>query len=490
MLRILGPQPRSCKAPSRRELLRVGGLTALGLGLPDLMGEPAVGSMARADGFGNARSCILIYLFGGPSQIDLFDLKPDAPEQIRGEFRPIATATPGLDLCEHLPRLSRQSERFCLIRSMRHEHPRHGWGLYYMLTGRKHSRPDLDAPPTPDDFPGPGALVSHLSPRPDGEPAAVTLPRWNRFNDLPDSYAGERGGFLGSAFDPWLLRPASPGGLQFEPDAIALPPGITPARLSSRRRLLTELDGHLGRLGSDGEVRDQLVHRALALVGSTPVRRAFRVEEEPESVRERYGPHPFGQGLLLARRLVEAGTRLVQVNWHDDGSDVKSPFWDTHKDNFNALRDRLVPPLDQSLSALLDDLASRGMLDETLVVVMGEFGRTPRVGQVVMNAATDGNGRDHWPHAYSVVVAGGGVPGGTIYGKTDARAAEVVEDPVAPPDLQATILHLLGIDPSTPVVDRLGREHPASLGRPVLGLLGSHRGGLRRSEPIDITLGR
>jgi hypothetical protein len=471
MFRIAGGPRRACDGVPRREVLRLGGLGALGLSLPDLLGRAVAGS-ARADGFGRVRSCLLIYLFGGPSQIDLFDLKPDAPDQFRGEFRPIATAVPGVSVCEHLPRLAGVADKFCLIRSMRHEHPRHGWGLYYMLTGRKHVRPDLDAPPTPDDFPGLGALVNKLAPRPDGSPAAVTLPRWNRFKDLPNDYAGEKAGFLGSGFDPWLVRPAAADGLAFEPDTLELPPELPPGRLWDRRKLLAELDRRLGRLGETGAVRDQLVQRAYSLIGSDRVRRAFRLGEEPERVRERYGRHPFGQGLLLARRLIEAGTRLVQVNWHDDGSDVKSPFWDTHKDNFNSLRDKLAPPLDGALSALLGDLSARGLLDETLVLVMGEFGRTPRVGQVVMNAATDRRGRDHWPHAYTVLAAGGEVRAGSVFGATDAKAAEVVDRPVSPPDLQATVLHLLGVDPSATVTDRRGRPHRASTGTPVLGLLG------------------
>src|SRR5262245_59060922 len=212
MIRLLGPGRSVCDGVTRREVLRLGGLGALGLALPEILRGRKVHAVARAPGFGRAKSCLLIYLFGGPSQIDLWDLKPDAPDRFRGEFRPIETATPGVLICEHLPHLARQTNRLCLIRSMRHEHPRHGWGLYYMLTGRKHNRPDLDAPPTPDDFPGIGALVNRLATRPDGGPAAVTLPRWNRFNDVPNDYAGEKAGFLGPSYDPWLVRASSPDG--------------------------------------------------------------------------------------------------------------------------------------------------------------------------------------------------------------------------------------------------------------------------------------
>jgi len=210
--------------------------------------------------------------------------------------------------------------------------------------------------------------------------------------------------------------------------------------------------------------------RAYDLLSSRAVRTAFDLNQEPSRLRARYGRHPFGQGLLLARRLVEAGTVLVQVNWHNDGSNVKSPFWDTHKDNFNSLKNRLLPPLDESLSALLDDLHARGLLDSTLVLVMGEFGRTPRIGQVVMNAATDKAGRDHWPHAYTVLAAGGGVRGGQVFGASDAKAAYVIDKPVTPPDLQATVLHALGIKPATWIRDRQGRPHAASDGQPVVGL--------------------
>jgi hypothetical protein len=299
----------------------------------------------------------------------------------------------------------------------------------------------------------------------------VTLPRWNKFNDLPNSYAGERGGFLGGGHDPWLVSAAGPDGQSFDPPGLDLPPGVTPGRVGERRRLLGDLDRRIAAWGEEGETHDVENARAYSLLSSPAVRRAFRIEEEHPRLRDRYGRHPFGQGLLLARRLVEAGTRLVQVNWHDDGSDVKSPFWDTHKDNFNSLRSRLLPVLDQSLSALLSDLDARGGLARTLVLVMGEFGRTPRIGQVVMNAATDGSGRDHWPHAYTVLAAGGGIPGGSVHGASDDRGAFVVEGRVSPPDLQATTLHLLGIAPSATVADRRGRLHPASTGRVVEGLV-------------------
>ncbi len=470
MLRFLGRAQRACDGFTRREMLYAGGLAALGLALPDVLKHTAASTQARSvPGFGRAKACLLVYLFGGPSQLDTFDLKPRAPSHFRGEFRPIPTNVSGIHICEHLARLAGQTDKYCLIRSMQHEHPRHGWGLYYMLTGHRHNRPDLDAPPTPDDYPGLGALVSKFAPKQHGLPTAVTLPRWNRFLDLPNDYAGEKAGLLGSAHDPWLVR-AQGEGQSFRLDDLALPVDVPVGRLSERRQLLSTVDRQIAQWGERGQTHDALHAQAYDLLSSRAVRRAFDLAQEPDRLRDQYGRQPFGQGLLLARRLIEAGTTLVQVNWHNDGSDVKSPFWDTHKDNFNTLKNRLLPPADIGLSTLLQDLHARGLLASTLVLVMGEFGRTPRIGQVIMNAATDGSGRDHWPHAYTVLAAGAGVPGGTVYGASDERAAYVKDAPVSPPDLQATVLHLLGIGPSTVILDRQGRPHRASDGQVVAGL--------------------
>ena len=259
-------------------------------------------------------------------------------------------------------------------------------------------------------------------------------------------------------------------GQSFSLAELELPFDVPPGRLSERRDLLAAVDHRIGRWAEAAREYDTVQTRAYDLLGSRAVRAAFDLGREPTRLRDRYGRHPFGQGLLVARRLVEAGSMLVQVNWHDDGSDVKSPFWDTHKDNFNSLKNKLLPPLDESVSALLDDLDQRGLLESTLVLVMGEFGRTPRIGQVVMNGATDKAGRDHWPHAYTVLAAGGGICGGRVYGASDDRAAYVTDDPVTPPDLQATVLHALGIKPDSIITDRQGRPHRASDGTPVLRL--------------------
>jgi uncharacterized protein (DUF1501 family) len=455
---------------TRRQLLRIGGLACAGISLPQLLAGRET-QAAQDPAAGRAKACIVIYLFGGPSQLETFDLKPSAPSDFRGEFSPIATNVPGISIGEHLPLLAQQADKYTLIRSMQHEHPRHGWGLYYMFTGRRHSRPDLDAPPTPDDHPGLGAMVSYTTRSPTGIPVAITLPRWNKFNDLPDEYAGEKAGFLGKAYDPWLIA-ADPAAKDFGIGGIDLPEGVTLGRLSGRNELRQRLELQMATLQETelGQRYSNLYRQAVSLITSDRARAAFELEREQSALRVRYGEHPMGQGLLLARRLIEAGTTLVTVNWHNDGSDVKSPFWDTHRDNFNSLKKRLLPPADRAISALLEDLAERGLLESTLVVVMGEFGRTPRIGRVVMNAATDASGRDHWPHAYSVLIAGGGVRGGRVHGASDERAAHVISDPVTPPDLVATILWSLGIDSQIPISDRLRRPQALCDGTPVTSL--------------------
>lgn len=456
---------------ARRELLRVGGLSLFGVTLPGVLAGRKCLAEAPAPVVGRAKACIFVYLFGGPSQLETFDLKPEAPSGFRGEFAPIATNVSGIQIAEHLPHLARHADKYTIIRSMEHEHPRHGWGLYYTFTGKRHSRPDLDAPPTPDDHPGLGAMVTLTAERSSSLPPAITLPRWNKFNDLPDIYAGEKAGFLGKAYDPWLLR-GNPQTLEFEVEGVELPSGVSFGRLAERRNLLDELDRKLATVADTplAAQRNVLYDQALALVTSDRARRAFDLTQETDALRNRYGRHPMGQGLILARRLVEAGTTLVTVNWHNDGSDVKSPFWDTHRDNFNSLKKNLLPPTDQALSALLEDLSQRGLLDSTLVVVTGEFGRTPRIGRIVMNAATDATGRDHWPHAYSVLIAGGGVRGGQVYGATDDRAAYVTRDPISPPNFVATLLWALGADGSRVIHDRHGRPHALCDGSPVTGL--------------------
>jgi hypothetical protein len=456
-------------------MLQVGGLGALGLALPELFRGRAAHAATAGDrnltpAFGKAKSCVLVCLFGGPSHIDTFDLKPDAPSGIRGEFKPIATAVPGVQICEHFPRLARHAEKFAVVRSMYHSATQHGSGLYHMLTGHRYPVPNLDPPPRPDDFPNLGSVLARLRPSEAALPPNVTLPRWCRFACEPHVLAGQFAGFLGGTFDPWLIE-ADPADPDFRLDTLQLAADVGLNRLAERRPLLADLDRALAWMGETaaGRRSDALYRRAFRIVSSPRARVAFDLAREDDRLRDQYGRTPLGQGLLLARRLIEAGVQLVTVNWHNDKSDIQSPFWDTHKDNFPTLKERLIPPVDQALPALLEDLKQRGLLAETLVVVLGEFGRAPKIG-VKVSDTTFSTGRDHWPYAYSVVLAGGGVRGGQVYGKTDRIAGSVIDHPTTPADLAATILTCLGIDHRREIRDHLGRPCRLSEGEPVLGL--------------------
>ncbi len=483
MLRLVGKPTQSCDGLTRREMLQVGGLGVLGVSLADVLAaRESQAAAPRARGLAEthhhrveprAKSCILVFLFGGPSHIDTWDMKPTAPSGIRGDFNPIATSVPGIQICEHFPQLAQRMDKFAIVRSMQHPHPRHGYGLYYMMTGRPHLRPEIDAPPQPDDFPCLGSMVAKFRSSRGGIHPSVTLPRWAKFDDLPNSYAGQNGGFLGGSFHPWLVTSNKDDGFDYQMPGMELPVDVGLNRLDARKGLLDSLDRRVAAIGDATPVRttDSLYSQAMSLVTSPAARGAFDLSHEPANLRDRYGWHPIGQGLLLARRLVEAGVSLVTVNWHRDGSNVKSPFWDTHVDNFTSLKDRLIPPTDRALSALLDDLHARGLLDSTLVLVMGEFGRTPKIGRVVMNAATNASGRDHWPYAYSVLLAGGGVRGGQVFGSSDRIGAYAADNPVGPADLAATVLSQLGIDPASEIRDRLGRPHRLADGHPITGLL-------------------
>jgi uncharacterized protein (DUF1501 family) len=282
--------------------------------------------------------------------------------------------------------------------------------------------------------------------------------------------AGQFAGFLGGTVDPWLIE-ADPSDPHFRLDTLQLPPDIGLNRLAERRTLLADLDSTLAWMGETAAGRrgDALSQRAFRIVTSPQARVAFDLTREDERLRGQYGHTPLGQGLLLARRLIEAGVQLVTVNWHNDKSAIESPFWDTHKDNFPTLKERLIPPVDQALPTLLEDLEQRGLLAETLVVVLGEFGRAPKIG-VKVSDTTFSTGRDHWPYAYSVLLAGGGIRGGQVYGKTDRIAGSVVDRPTTPADLTATILTCLGIDHRREIKDNLDRPRRLSEGEPVVGL--------------------
>ena len=439
---------------TRREALKAGALSLPGLMLPGLFAGNAAANPPTSAGFGRAKSCILIFQWGGPSHIDTWDPKPEAPDAIRGEFKPIATRTPGLFISEHFPMLAAQTHRLAVIRSMGHDDPAHLSTAHRVVTGHLAPRPNSDAVgPSPTDWPHLGSIVAKVRPRGGALPDAVTMPWTVSHPAAPGGKApGQHGGWLGKGFDPFKVE-GDPNDPAFSIAGLGLPTGVTPARMLGRRGLLGQVhaDG-----GPGAPSWGPMQAKAMDALESADARGAFQIGREDPRLRDRYGRHIHGQCLLMARRLVEAGVRLVTVNWHDDGQN----FWDTHGDNFNRLKNHLMPPADRGFSALLDDLAARGLLDETLVVWVGEFGRNPKI--------TAGNaGREHWPRCYSAALAGGGVRGGVVHGASDRWGAYPTRDPVGPDDIGATILHALGIDPATEVPDPVGRPMRINAGNPL-----------------------
>ena len=474
MIRITAGDRRLCDGASRREVLRVGAAGLFGLGLPDLLrAAPA----ARA----KAKSMILFFLEGGPSHIDLWDMKPDAPEQIRGEFRPIDTTVPGLQFCEHLPMLAQQAHHLTLVRSVHHTVVDHNAGAYYALTGRSPTvNGRLITTPSADNFPPFGSVLAKLRPTGRPLPDFVHTPDW--MSNLGSFLPGQDAGFLGSQFEPFVA--GDPSLPDYQVPGLQLPGELSLDRVGRRRSLLEAIDRSLG----DGEAVEGLdthYRKAFSLIASSEARRAFDLTREPQAVRERYGLDPdnprtkearkfgglphLGQCLLLARRLIEAGVRLVTVC---TGARYDQA-WDTHRDHFPLLKRSLLPMFDRGFSALLEDMDRRGLLDETLVVAMGEFGRTPKVGQITSNAGADKNGRDHWPHCYTALFAGGGLPAGAIQGASDRDAAHPARDPATPEDIAATIYEAMGIPHNTLIQDpRQDRPHFLSAGTPIRALLG------------------
>ncbi|VTR95452.1 hypothetical protein : Uncharacterized protein OS=Singulisphaera acidiphila (strain ATCC BAA-1392 / DSM 18658 / VKM B-2454 / MOB10) GN=Sinac_5810 PE=4 SV=1: DUF1501 [Gemmata massiliana] len=448
---MVTPKPQSCGGLSRREMLRVGALAPLGFGLTDVL-------RARADAGAKkrARSVILLFMWGGPSHLDTWDPKPAAPLEVRGAFDSIATTVPGLRIGEHFPRLAARAHQYAVVRSMTHTDPAHLSPVHHLMTGRIAPKPNSDADgASRGDAPCLGAVVQKLAPATGAMPSAVTLPWAVSHPSAPGGTApGQNGGWLGAGTDPFLVT-GNPNQESFTVGGLSAPGDVPAPRLRSRAELSRLLD----RTGEPGAGFTGLQGKALDLLLAPAVSTAFDLSREPARVRDKYGRHPHGQSCLLARRLVEAGTRLVTVNWPDDGH----AFWDTHGDNFPSLKTRLMPPADAAFAALLDDLTARGLLDETLVVWVGEFGRTPRV---------ENGGRQHWPQCYSAVLAGGGVRGGAVYGSSDRIGAQPASNPVSPADLTATVYHAMGIDPATEIPDPAGRPWKVADGTPVQQLFG------------------
>ena len=418
MLSLQLQPTRLCDGILRREVLRAGGLSALGLSLPLLQQQRTLGAnggSVASSAFGKAKSCIVLFLMGGPPQHSTFDPKPLAPVEVRGEFAPIRSVVPGIDLCELWPRTALLTDKLAILRAMSTGDNAHSSSGYYMLTGQPHAPMNAENvnPGFPNDYPNLGATVRKLIPARGQLPASIRLPH-RIFNTDGSVWPGQDAGFLGQAVEPWLLncQPANPA---FRIDEFSLSSDITEQRLQERRSLLKHINTHL--LGTDDRATlnayGNLTEKAFDVLSSSAARRAFQLGQEPDIVRDRYGRSQFGQSVLMSRRLVEAGVSLVQVNWFRGPDEpTNAPCWDSHTMESHRLKTALCPPADQALSALIEDLEAHGLLQETLIVVMSEFGRSPR-----MNSA---GGRDHWGHVFSVALAGGGIQGGVVHGSSDA----------------------------------------------------------------------
>jgi hypothetical protein len=464
MLTIHDAGVQLCDGLTRREVLRAGGLGLFGLSLPELLrvrSEAATATRERPTGGsgGKAKSCILLFLLGGPPQHETWDPKPDAPAQIRGEFKPIASAVPGLMVGELMPRTARLTDKVCVLRAVSTNDNAHSSSGYWMLTGYPHQPLNTENAKVgaPNDWPCLGAVVQRLQRTRGALPAAITLPM-RIFNTGNIPWPGQDAGFLGRHADPWLFN-CAPADADFEVPGFNFAADVPPLRLDGRRSLLQQIDRRFAAVEQCGVMKsfNSQTQQAFDLLRSSRSRNAFHLDQEPPAVRDRYGRNQYGQSVLMARRLVEAGVALVQVNWFRSKDEPsENPCWDTHAKNGERLKTALMPPMDQAYSALLEDLSQRGLLDETLVVWMGEFGRTPKI-----NARA---GRDHWGHVYSVALAGGGVRGGQVYGASDGIGGHPRDGRVPPQDLSATIFHCLGYRPDTEIHDNLGRPLPISRG--------------------------
>jgi uncharacterized protein (DUF1501 family) len=447
--------PRLSPSPSRRALLRAGALGTAGLALPQLLRLQETHAADRASA---ADACILVFLWGAPSQFETFDPKPAAPEGIRGEFGVRRTRLHGVLFGEHLPLLAERNDRFSLIRTCAQSSTHHQSAAYEALTGYPPGRDAVALTATPADHPNLGSVVAKFAPGRSALPRFVQLPQMA--SDVGNLTPGQFAGFLGRAYEPLAVL-KDPSVADFNIAELSLPADVTAARLGDRKALLRLVDRQAGVLEESVEAQalDTYQERAVKLLTSPVVKQAFDLGREPAALRQRYGVNTLGQSCLLARRLVESGVKLVTVC---SGFNGKTPqdAWDTHTDNFRKLKNQLLPPLDQGLSALLDDLGQRSLAERTLLVVMGEFGRTPRINKAA--------GRDHWHHCYPVLLAGGGIRPGVVLGQSDRNGAYPVHGHVCTPaDLCATVYHFLGIDPQREMMDHGGRPLPLTRGTPI-----------------------
>ncbi len=441
---------------NRRELLQVGYSGLLGVGLSSFPvprvsgGETPRRNDKAAKG---AKSVLIVFLTGAPSHHDTFDMKPEAPPEIRGEFKPIATSVPGIQVCEHLPLLAARAHQYALVRSLSHKDNNHLCATHHVLTGHPMPGAFFDKVASRDDWPCYSSARDYLRPRTDGVPSGVNLPTF--LMEGPLTWPGQHAGIVGPKHDPVQIT-RDPNAADFRVDSLTLAPGIEVDRLEDRRALLDQVNRQQKRFTDAAEARrlSEQQQLAFSVLTSGKIAHAFEMDREPDAVRDRYGRHAFGQSLLLARRLVEAGVPVVQANMG------RVQNWDHHSNIFPTLKGRMLPPLDQAVSALLDDLGARGLLDETLVMMLGEFGRTPKL-------STQGTakvpGRDHWAPCFFGLFAGAGVRGGQVIGRSDKIGAYPATTPYTPDDVGATVYHVMGINPESEVRDRQNR--PVQLNR-------------------------
>lgn len=442
----MSARPVACHGPvrvSRREMLQVGGIAALGLGLPGLLraSTQATGLRPTAD------ACILIFLNGGPSHLDMWDMKPDAPAEIRGEFKPIASTSPGVPVSEHLPRLARLMHHCTLIRSAHHSvNNAHAAAVYTSLTGHDRGDTTVAIGTGPQDYPAIGSVFGHYRPPKTPVVPYVSMPYITAEGAGGPPQPGFFGGWLGRNRDPFFVL-KDPSAADFGMPELALPSDVSTVRFGGRRDLVSQLGAIPGGLDRDRRLRDMdgFQAKAFDILTAPETQRAFRIDREDPKVRDAYGRNIYGQSVLLARRLIEAGTRAACISWAPNANAT----WDTHGNNFTSLKNTLLPQFDAAISSLLTDLEVRGMLERTLVVAMGEFGRSPKV-----NAAA---GRDHWNFGYTLLLAGGGIKPGYVHGASDKIGARPQSDPVTPAEVVATIYRCLGIPHDLELRDQLNR---------------------------------
>jgi Protein of unknown function (DUF1501) len=470
MLRFVHEQRLSSGRLARREWLRLGGLGLLGLAGRVASAEPVP---EKPPGFGKAKSVILVFCNGGQSQLDMWDPKPSAPLDVRGAFRPISTAVPGVQFCEHMPRIAKVADRFTVVRSMSHEDLDHGSAVYLALTGHYHARRSGNPPISPNDVPTYGAILRRLSKGGRlADAVHLNAPALVPFIPSPGQFAG----LLGRAYEPLVVGNVaeSAGAIP----GLELTQDVPTVRMSSRLSLKESLDHSLETLSKNERAMDinRLYGQAYQMLTSSQARNAFNLDAEPETIRDRYGRHRSGQALLMARRLVEAGVPYINVIWnHSNRGQDKDPGdadvcgWDTHNDIFAVMQNQLLPRFDESFSALLEDLDQRGLLEQTLVVCMGEFGRAPRIA-LERNFAGGTPGRKHWANVYSLVMAGAGVKRGAVVGSSDRLGGEPTTERFGPWDVSATMFNALGIDPHGHYTDAFGRPFVISEGRPMVPL--------------------